>query len=229
MRVQHLCMWSPCIVCTMHTKYKIQVYEYRDDTFKYDAFLAILHSHHSHSKASVVSFFSLTHFVIVVHKKKFASWHAYICAVLFIDRLVLWSQCMDDVYFFFNPHFSFVFLKHKSKSLTHVLCWAVFVFAPVHSVDQLSQIASLNVFVCWWSCCRCCCCCFYSLLSFFHTTLLFRQFFVAAQKCIHDLYKLNAVILLNVYACFSFYFLCIALIAFFSTFITFYFVVCVYS
>lgn len=85
---------------------------------------------------------------------------------------------------------------------------------------------------CWG--CRCCCCCrrcFYSPLSFFHTQHTRTHTFVStvlrgsfAQKLhTHDLYKLNAAILLNAYACFRFYFLYVPLIAFFSTIYYYYF------
>lgn len=91
------------------------------------------------------------------------------------------------------------------------MCCVVSVFAPfTHSVDQPSQIVSLLPLLLFPAC------------PFFtqhnaHTfvsTVLRGSF--AHKLHAHDLYKLNAAILLNAYACFRFYFLCAALIAFFS-------------
>lgn len=125
-----------------------------------------------------------------------------------------------DVYIFFQSTFFLcVFEKRKKKQITYpcaVLCLSLHQFTQLISlvkshrsmyvfVDEAAVLFSHNTFVS--TVLRSCTICIY----------------------VHDLYKLNAIILLNVYACFSFYFLYIALIAFFSTFIAFYFVVCVCS
>lgn len=177
-------------------------------------FFAILRSLHSHSKASLLLWLLL--WVCVCGRKKIRLMACvyvslYVHAVLFIDRLVLWSQCMA---LFFNPYFSFVFFtrKREKNQPNHLpMCCVVSVFAPfTHSVDQPSQIVSLLPLLLFPAC------------PFFtqhnaHTfvsTVLRGSF--AHKLHAHDLYKLNAAILLNAYACFRFYFLCAALIAFFS-------------
>lgn len=148
--------------------------------------------------------------------KKFASWHAYMYLCMCTPcSLSIDSFCdLNAWHFFFNPYFSFVFFTRKrgKNQPNHLpMCCVVSVFAPfTHSVDQPSQIVSLLPLLLFPAC------------PFFtqhnaHTfvsTVLRGSF--AHKLHAHDLYKLNAAILLNAYACFRFYFLCAALIAFFS-------------
>lgn len=148
-----------CIVDTLRGKPCTGIYEYRDETFKHDAFLVVLLSFRSHSKAS---FFPLSPSILLCFcfcrarrekKNYFASWHAYV--LFFIDRLVL--------------RFLFTFsLCSKSKSLTHVLCVLLHCLSLVESF-KLLLLLLLLVF-----------------LSFLHhnTPLCIS----AVLSCIHDLH-----------------------------------------
>lgn len=83
-------------------------------------FFAILRSLHSHSKASLLLWLLL--WVCVCGRKKIRLMACvyvslYVHAVLFIDRLVLWSQCMA---LFFNPYFSFVFSREREKKINQI-------------------------------------------------------------------------------------------------------------
>lgn len=184
---------------------------------------------------------------------KFASWHAYIyewvqCFPLSIDPFC-WSQCMFLLHFFLQSTFFLcVFEKELKKTANHLpMCCAVYYamsFSTVHSqlinlvklyrwmylfVDASAAAAAIAIVavVLFIPCCP----------FFTHNTFLFCFDSSSHRKnaCTHDLYKLNA--LLFYWMCtrvFTIYFLCIALIAFFSTFIDTSFVflllyfVCVY-
>lgn len=135
----------------------VQVYGYRDETFKHDASLVILLFHHSHFKPCIYFFFV-----------KFASWHAYV--LFFIDRLVLRI-------FFFYSHFLCV---HKANHLPmcRVLCavhsWALLnrvcpFFTTHHFVSVFLLVHKMHTRFIFK---RCYCCAFVALFAFFSTFII---------------------------------------------------------
>lgn len=162
--------------------------EHRDDTFK-----------------------SMMHFLpfsLILFAHSFGCrWYCFcLCTRNSPHGMRIWALLFLSIDSFFDLNAVFLLCfqrerrKKEKKSLTHVLCW-VCVFAPFTPVVRSSQIVSLDI------------CMLMMMLSFFtqhtHSTFVSTVLRLLHQMHTRFIYKLNAVILLNVYACFFlYYFLC---------------------
>lgn len=155
---------------------QVYMYEYRDETFKHDAFsccssfrLVRNSQPRSHSLLHTCSF----HLLVFVFLFKFA--HGIrMCCSLSID-----SFC--ELFFLFHI-FTYFFVCSKSKSLTHVPCYCI--------TPHCSLFCRTVCVFCPFILCVSVCVFFFIFSVVLHRTHHFvsRQVLVWCTKCIHDLH-----------------------------------------